>query len=100
LLGGCARTPGDAVASGSPADYQNLQLRQQRESAMNQRWQNHRYSELVAVMGQPVRLLNIPGGGEPPGFAAYYGRDAASGCFDAFALVNGEDPVVRVYYCR
>jgi len=67
---------------------------------MNQYWQNRRYSELVATLGQPRMLLNIPGGGNPPGFVALYGRDAASGCIDAFAMVYGSNPLVRVYYCR
>ena len=72
----------------------------EREQAMNARWKNHSYSELVGALGQPLQLLNIPGGGEPPGFAAVYGRDPASGCVDSFALVYGSDPMIRVYYCR
>ncbi|HXE48629.1 MAG TPA: hypothetical protein VN663_09680 [Ramlibacter sp.] len=72
----------------------------EREQAMNARWKNHSYSELVGALGPPLQLLNIPGGGNPPGFAAVYGRDPASGCIDSFALVYGSDPMIRVYYCR
>lgn len=71
-----------------------------REFAMNQRWQYLPMSQLVAEWGEPKLLLNIPGGGNPPGFVAYYGLDPASGCIDAFALVWGDDPLIRAYYCR
>ena len=67
---------------------------------MNRYWQNRRYSELVATLGQPRMLLNIPGGGNPPGFVAVYGTDPVTRCVDAFAMVYGSDPLVRVYYCR
>lgn len=71
-----------------------------REAEMNQRWQNRRMSELLAVMGQPVLVMNIPGGGNPPGFALVYAPDSASGCIDAFAMLHEQDPRIRVYYCR
>lgn len=67
---------------------------------MNQQWQSRRLSDLKAALGTPRMLLNIPGGGNPPGFVAVYGRDAATGCIDAFALLPGTDPVIRVYHCR
>lgn len=73
---------------------------QSREFAMNQRWQNRPMSQLVAALGEPKLLLTIPGGGNPPGFVAFYGLDPATGCIDAFALVYGADPAVRAYYCR
>jgi hypothetical protein len=71
-----------------------------RERAMNQRWQNRPLSQLVAARGEPRLLLNIPGGGNPPGFVAVYGPDPATGCLDAFALLYGADPEIRSYYCR
>lgn len=74
--------------------------RRRRELAMNGQWQNRRFSELVAALGEPLMLLNIPGGGNPPGFAAVYGRDPLTGCLDAFALVYGRDPTIRLYHCR
>lgn len=67
---------------------------------MNRRWQNRRLSELRSVLGTPRMIMNIPGGGNPPGFVAVYGEDKASGCIDAFAFVYGGDPVIRVYHCR
>ena len=84
---------GDGPPRGSVA-------RMQRELAMNLQWQNRSFSELKAALGQPVLVMHIPGGGNPPGFAAVYGVDPVSGCIDAFALLYGNDPIVRVYYCR
>jgi len=92
----CQQLPwsvGDASASGGND-------RVQREMAMNIRWQNRPLSELVATFGQPLLIMTIPGGGNPPGFAVVYGVDPRSGCIDAFALVYGSDPTVRIYYCR
>jgi len=71
-----------------------------REHTMNERWANHRYSELVAAMGTPSMIMNIPGGGQPPGFAVVFGRDPASGCIDAFAMMYAKDPIIRQYHCR
>jgi hypothetical protein len=73
---------------------------QSREFAMNQRWQNQPLSRLVDALGKPKLLLSIPGGGNPPGFIAFYGLDPATGCIDAFALVYGVNPAIRAYYCR
>jgi hypothetical protein len=87
-----------ALDGGSPRGSNAPRL--QREMAMNIRWQNRPLSELVATLGQPVLILTIPGGGNPPGFAVVYGIDPVSGCIDAFALVYGSDPTIRVYYCR
>ena len=67
---------------------------------MNGQWQHRHFSELVATLREPLLVLNIPGGGNPPGFAVVYGRDALTGCIDAFALVYGRDPTIRMYYCR
>ena len=67
---------------------------------MNQYWQNRRYSELVATLGQPRMLLNIPGGATRRASSRSMGRDPATRCIDAFAMVYGSDPLVRVYYCR
>ncbi|HEX6364135.1 MAG TPA: hypothetical protein VFZ93_14355 [Albitalea sp.] len=79
-----------------PTPSQNMR----REAVMNEQWQNHRYSELVAALGTPTMVMNIPGGGNPPGFAVVFGRDPATGCIDAFAMMYGTDPIVRTYYCR
>lgn len=74
--------------------------RLEREHTMNARWQNRPLSELVQVRGEPPLILTIPGGGNPPGFAAVYDLDRASGCVDAFALLYGRDPTIRIYHCR
>ena len=74
--------------------------RQQRELAMNNEWHDRRYSDLVAALGKPRLVLNIPGGGNPPGFIVVYGSDPHSGCIDAFALMDGGDPTIRIYHCR
>lgn len=67
---------------------------------MNRDWHNRRFSELKATLGQPLLLLEIPGGGNPPGFVAVYRSQPESGCIDAFAFVYGDDPVFRIYHCR
>lgn len=85
-------TEEQASASGSPAAW--------REFNMNRRWQNRPLRELTSAMGEPRLIMDIPGGGNPPGFVVVYGTDAGSGCTDAFALMHGSDPVVRVYHCR
>ena len=71
-----------------------------REKVMNERWQDRSYVELVHTLGQPKRVMKIPGGGNPPSFAVVYGWDPVTGCIDAFAISEGPDPVVRVYHCR
>ncbi|NKE66911.1 hypothetical protein RAMLITH_13860 [Ramlibacter sp. RBP-2] len=85
-------TEADSIASGSAAT--------RREVAMNRQWQQQPFSRLRAALGEPVLLMDIPGGGSPPGMVAVYQVDPATGCRDAFALVFGQDPVVRVYHCR
>ena len=102
LLAGCAQIP---VQQHPPEqrgaeDYGARQMRLAREAVMNERWNNRRMSELVAALGEPERLLAIPGGGSPPSFVAVFGKDPATGCIDAFALVHGSDPTVRAYHCR
>jgi hypothetical protein len=72
----------------------------QREREMNARWQQRRYTELLAALGTPKRVMAIPGGGNPPSFAVVYGLDAVSGCVDAFAISMEDDPKVRIYHCR
>jgi hypothetical protein len=74
--------------------------RSEREAAMNREWQNRPLAELLHAYGQPQMVMNIPGGGMPPGFALVYGRDPASGCIDAFAVGSGSELVIRVYHCR
>lgn len=84
-----------------PADHDSGEIaNKSREFSMNQRWQKQPLSQLVAVRGKPRLLLDIPGGGTPPGFVAVYGHDPETGCLDTFALVYGVDPEIRAYYCR
>ena len=97
---GCAQVPAKPPPTDLRARFDSMQSQDGRERTMNQYWQNRRYSELVATLGQPRMLLNIPGGGNPPGFVAVYPLDVATGCIDAFAMVYGSDPLVRGYYCR
>lgn len=85
-------TDEEAAASGSAIT--------RREAAMNRRWQNRPFSQLRAALGEPVLLMDIPGGGSPPGMVAVYQIDPDTGCRDAFALMFGQDPVIRVYHCR
>lgn len=102
LLSGCAEILREARTAEQQAaiDRASARLRHGREAAMNQRWQNQRYSELVAELGSPARVMSIPGGGNPPGFVAVFEKDRATGCIDAFALMYAADPIVRVYHCR
>lgn len=102
LLAGCANLAREARTSERQValDREIARLRLGREAAMNGRWQNRYYSELLAELGTPARVMSIPGGGNPPGFVAVYARDGASGCIDAFALMYAADPVIRVYHCR
>jgi hypothetical protein len=74
--------------------------RVQRESEMNEQWQNQRFEDLQATLGKPILVMTIPGGGNPPSFAAVYGVDPKTGCIDAFAMNFGEQPTVRLYHCR
>jgi hypothetical protein len=78
----------------------NSANRYQRELEMNRQWQNRPLSELVATLGQPRITMNIPGGGNPPGFAVVYGQDERTGCIDAFAVNASREPTIRIYYCR
>ena len=102
LVCGCAEILREArtTEQQTAIDRDGAWLRHGREAAMNQRWQNHYYSELVAELGTPARLMSIPGGGNPPGFVAVFEKDRASGCIDAFALMYGADPIIRIYHCR
>ena len=87
MLAGCAQ-----VAPQPPS------RRELREAEMNRRWRNQPLSELVAAMGQPVRVMGIPC--NPEGLAVVYGLDVASDCIDAFAFTEADDPVIRLYHCR
>jgi hypothetical protein len=95
-VGGCAvrapqrPDPGRVAPSGRAA----------RESEQNLRWSNHGYTELLGTLGLPQLLLEIPAGGNPPGFIAVYPRDAASGCLDTYVMVYGPSILVRGYQCR
>lgn len=96
LLGtGCQELPRERAREVGDGADRNL-----RELQMNERWQWRPMSELVATLGEPVLVMNIPGGGNPPGFAVVFHQDRASGCIDAFAMMPARDPVVRNYYCR
>ena len=75
-------------------------MREQREVEMNRRWQNQPLTRLVATLGQPKLTMNIPGGGNPPGFVVVYDEDGSTGCIDAFAVNSSREPTVRLYYCR
>ena len=76
--------------------------RYQRELDMNRQWQNRPLSDLVGSAGKPKLTMNIPGGGNPPGFVVVYGLDDRTGCIDAFAINAAvtREPTVRIYYCR
>jgi hypothetical protein len=99
--GGCADLEGVAGTDG-PDARQGTAARYQRELDMNRRWQNRPLSDLVATSGKPQLTMNIPGGGNPPGFVVVYGLDDRSGCIDAFAINAAvtREPTVRIYYCR
>jgi hypothetical protein len=104
LLSSCQQMPIERTPPkrAKPTPIHHLSQNVQREATMTEQWQNHRYSELVAALGTPTMVMNIPGGGSPPGFAVVFGRDPRTGCIDAFALMygGGQDPVVRAYHCR
>jgi hypothetical protein len=100
---GCQQAQLERLVHDSPAcsgECGDLSSRLGREVGMNRRWQNHRSSELTSVLGAPRLIMNIPGGGNPPGFVAVYGQDPVSGCIDAFAFTYDTDPLIRVYHCR
>jgi len=101
-LVGCAEILREARTADQQTvlNRESARLRHGREAEMNQRWQNHPYSELVAELGTPARVMSIPGGGNPPGFVAVFEKDRATGCIDAFALMYGADPIIRIYHCR
>ncbi len=67
---------------------------------MNAQWVQRRLSELQRSLGRRPLILEIPGGGQPPGLVAVFGRDGPSGCLDAFVISYGRDPEIRSYTCR
>lgn len=95
LAGGCSVDP-----TWAPAPQQMRVSRAERERRINAEWQNHTLRELVDEWGPPSRMLEIPGGGNPPGFVMVYRRDEGTGCLDAFAIMYGEVMRVRGYLCR
>jgi hypothetical protein len=95
LVGSCGLAP----PASAPPDPREA-ARAAREARMNQAWQNHPVAELLRAMGPPRLLLDIPGGGNPPGMVFVYARDAATGCLDAFAVSYGGEVRVRQYQCR
>jgi hypothetical protein len=97
----CADLEG-AVRNDGPESRPGPAARYQRELEMNRQWQNRPLSDLVANSGKPKLTMNIPGGGNPPGFVVVYGLDDRTGCIDAFAINAGttREPTVRIYYCR
>lgn len=74
--------------------------REAREEEMNRAWERRPLAELLKARGRPQLILDIPGGGNPPGFVLVYPRDAATGCLDTFAMAYGRITVVRTYQCR
>jgi hypothetical protein len=98
---GCADLERTARSSPHPVS-QGTAARYQREIDMNRQWQNRPLSELVASAGKPKLTMNIPGGGNPPGFVVVYGVDDRTGCIDAFAMNAAvkSEPTVRIYHCR
>lgn len=97
---GCAQLERAAREPSQPAWAGGGSSREQREAEMNRRWQDQPLTQLVAALGQPLLTMNIPGGGNPPGFVVVYGEHDSTGCIDAFAVNAGRDPRVRLYYCR
>lgn len=97
-LQGCSFPPGGPDAPSRPEVAPATRF--SRESDMNRQWRLRRLSELQRALGAPVRVMAIPGGGNPPGFAVVYGRDPETGCIDAFALQEGDDPLITAYHCR
>ena len=95
LAVGCSIDPKGADAPEPPRASRAV-----REQQINQQWQNHTLRELVDRWGPPRQLLDIPGGGNPPGSVIVYPRDPATGCVDSFALTHGEVTRVRSYSCR
>jgi hypothetical protein len=71
-----------------------------REAEMNAHWQNHPVAEVLQALGPPRLLLDIPGGGNPPGLVLVYPRDTDTGCVDTFAVMYGTPVRVRLYQCR
>jgi hypothetical protein len=101
LLAACEQLPfGRVVHKARPEHDAGEGPRMAREAAMNNQWQSRRLSELLHERGPPTLVMNIPGGGNPPGFVVVYGVDRPTGCIDAFALMPAQDPVIRVYHCR
>lgn len=100
LLAGCQQWQFGRAPHASRPEDPNESRRVLREAAMNSEWQNRHLSHLLHERGAPVMIMNIPGGGNPPGFVAVYGVDRATGCIDAFAFLPAPDPVIRIYHCR
>lgn len=97
---GCAGVERAAREEPQGANAGGGGMREQREAEMNRRWQDQPLTRLVAALGNPELTMNIPGGGNPPGFVVVYGEDGSTGCIDAFAVNSGGEPRIRTYYCR
>jgi hypothetical protein len=95
LAAGCSIDP---RWQGAPAPLPTSRMARERQ--INDEWQNHTLLELIDRWGPPRQMLEIPGGGNPPGFVLVYGRDEGSGCIDAFAVMYGPVTRVRIYQCR
>lgn len=96
LAAGCGIDP---LADSAPQPLLSAG-RAQRERQLNEDWQNHTLRELVDRWGPPWRMLEIPGGGNPPGFIMVYPRDEGTGCLDTFSIMYGPVTRVRGYQCR
>jgi hypothetical protein len=95
LVAGCSMDPRWADTPGPlPVSHDA------RERQINAAWQNHTMRELVDDWGAPRQMLDIPGGGNPPGMVLVYRRDAVTGCLDTFAVMYGDVMRVRSYQCR
>ena len=97
---GCANVERAAREEPQRASPGDGGMREQREAEMNRRWQDRPLTHLVAALGKPKLTMNIPGGGNPPGFVVVYGEDGSTGCIDAFAVNSGREPRIRLYFCR
>ena len=95
LVAGCSVTP----RAPAPPDPVRAS-RNAHEARMIGAWQDLTLQQLLHAKGPPRLLLDIPGGGNPPGFVMVYPRDPATGCLDTFALTFGPESKVRSYQCR
>jgi hypothetical protein len=106
LLGGCSGLPAKNPAvpmegQGRPMSFTTEILRKHREKVLQGVWAGKPYASLLALMGPPKVVMEIPGRPHYSSARVYGVMDDDSQCIDAFTVVmQANDLIVANYFCR